>query len=375
MRAMSAQQRARLNTTVGASEFSPHELAPPTISVRITWQAKLRAAYSVLTGKLMSIGDSPLADLKEQTVNANMNIGLIAALALTMVVPVLFDAALGEQTNAYMVTRPAWVGGVYFTFAASSSWALAMSSLFSILTVLVLNETSSAAESHYLVTVASAELSVPFKLTVVGWCSLVVCLLLWLVIVCFNLSAAGECAIGTSGQQSPEEACGPFQYVFTSTLVTINILSLYTIHHAINLTAKLYKCRHKMSSHLRPAAGETQGDGVDSGIVAPATRPPLDPGNYFADPDTETIWCSLRAYLTSNGKRANPLGFREFLIHQAGAGGLSYRAERLADRLFDAKISQQLADAHAALISRLDQGDASSPELAALADLPREIEL
>ena len=107
-----------------------------------------------------------------------------------------------------------------------------------------------------------------------------------------------------------------------------------------------------------------------------ATRPPLDPGNYFTDPDTQTIWSSLQAYLASNGKHANPLGFREFLIRRARAGGLSYKAERLADKLFDAKISQQLAAEHAALISRLDQGDpAASPELAALADLPRDIEL
>ena len=48
---------------------------------------------------------------------------------------------------------------------------------------------------------------------------------------------------------------------------------------------------------------------------------------------------------------------------------LSYRAERLAEKLFEAKISQQLLAEHAALISRRDQGDpASSPELAALAD-------
>ena len=373
---MSAQQRARLNTTVGASEFMTHGSAPPALAVRITWQAKLHAAWAVLTGKMMSVGDSPLADLKDQTINANSNIGLIAALVLTMVVPLLFDAALGEQTNAYMVTRPAWVGTVYFAFAAASAWALAMSTLFSILTVLVLNETAGAAESHYLVHVAEVELSLPFKLTVIGWGSLVVVLVLWLVIVCFNLSAAGECAIGTSGvESSTEEQCGPFAHVFVTTLVVTQIISVYTVHHAINLTAKLYKCRHKMSSHLRLAAGESEGDGVGSHAGAIATRPPLDPGNYFTDPDTEAIWCGLRAYLATNGKHANPLGFREFLIRRAGAGGLSYRAERLADKLFDAKIAQELAAEHAALISRLDQGDPSSPELAALADLPRQVEL
>ena len=215
-----AQQRARLNTTVGASEFMTHGHAPHALTVRITWQAKIRAAWAVLTGKMMSIGDSPLADLKDQTINANTNIGLISALVLTIVVPLLLDAALGEQTNAYMVTHPAWIGSLYFTFAAASAWALAMSTLFSILTVLILNETSSAAESHYLVGVAETELSLPFKLTVVGWCSLVIMLVLWLVIVCFNLSAAGECSIGTVGQEpNDEHACGPFPHVFIATLV------------------------------------------------------------------------------------------------------------------------------------------------------------
>ena len=67
---------------------------------------------------------------------------------------------------------------------------------------------------------AEAELSLPFKLTVIGWCSLVIVLVLWLIIVCFNLSAAGECSIGTVGQESAtEHQCGPFIDAFIATLV------------------------------------------------------------------------------------------------------------------------------------------------------------
>jgi hypothetical protein len=39
---------------------------------------------------------------------------LIAALMLTIVVPIMYDAIYGAETNAYMVTDPAWVGVLYF---------------------------------------------------------------------------------------------------------------------------------------------------------------------------------------------------------------------------------------------------------------------
>ena len=335
------------------------------LSVRVSWKAKLYAAWSVITGKILSVGDSPLVDLKEQTITANTNVGLISALLLNMVFPSVLDAAI--QTNSYVVTQPEWVGKAYFALTTCSAWSLAMSTLFSILTIIVLNETSTAAESQYICTVAKSELTLPFKLTLFGWGNCCFALVLWLVIVCFNLSAIDECSTGK---------CGPFIYIFAIIFVLLNLISLYTFHNAVNLTAKLYKCRHKMTAHLRVTGSGENDVGASSKIVAIA-RPPIDPGSFHTDPEIDVIWRSLEAYCARDRKQANPIGFREFLIRSAGAGGLSYRAERLSEKLFETKLAQQLATEHSELLKRIDEAGPSpaAPELAGLDEFPRELGL
>ena len=93
----------------------------------------VQAAWSIATGQFMTVGDSPLADLKEQTTNMSTNIDLMSALVLTMIVPIMYDAGLGPQNNSYMVTDPFWVGSLYFALACSASWTFAISTVFAVL--------------------------------------------------------------------------------------------------------------------------------------------------------------------------------------------------------------------------------------------------
>ena len=70
-----------------------------------------------MTGNAFSDNDN--ADARAQVITRSSNVGLIAALFLTIVVPIMYDAIYGAETNAYMVTDPAWVGILYFFLLVS----------------------------------------------------------------------------------------------------------------------------------------------------------------------------------------------------------------------------------------------------------------
>jgi len=301
----------------------------PSISIAV----RLRAALALIRGDFLSAGDSPISDPKQQTVDANMNIGLISALVLTILVPTLFDASLSEQTNAYIVTEPAWVGSLYFVTNAVSAWCLALSTLFAILVMLVLGEVPVKNQAQHLIQIAATECRMAFTLTIAGWMLLVVGLILWLVIVSFNLSALDSC----------DDSCGSFPVAFWATLIAINITSAYVFHYAISLVAKLYQSRAKAFGALSPALSEE----------TTSQKRKI----WTANPSCEDIWNHLSNYFDAcEQKDVNPLHFREYVHHASGAMEISYIAGLLIDKLFEAKVAQICIAEHTALCERLDEG-------------------
>jgi len=111
--------------------------------VAVPLGALVRAGRNFLTGRFLCVGDNPLADTREQTMNASMHLGLVSALILTTCVPLLMDAVPGEQTNGFMVTDPDWIGSVYFVATLNGAWSLALASCYAIVVLLVMNECSS----------------------------------------------------------------------------------------------------------------------------------------------------------------------------------------------------------------------------------------
>ena len=68
--------------------------------VHVPISSTLRALWCIATGKFLGVGDHPLADIKQQTINACTNLGLMSALLLTIIVPMLLDAAPGERVSS-----------------------------------------------------------------------------------------------------------------------------------------------------------------------------------------------------------------------------------------------------------------------------------
>lgn len=274
----------------------------------------VQAAWSIATGQFMTVGDSPLADLKEQTTNMSTNIGLMSALVLTMIVPIMYDAGLGPQNNSYMVTDPFWVGSLYFALACSASWTFAISTVFAVLNIMALNETGSSREANHFVMIASTELRTTSDLFTLSWVMLVGVVVLWASIVCFDLSGNEDC----------DESCN-MPGAFAAMIVTCNAISAYACFRACSLIAKLYKCKE------------------NSPIVSWWPRPPnaLTPtADWIHDPTTQEVLGLLSEYLARDKGKVTPTGFKEYLINSSskGAGALSYLAERTADRVFERAI-------------------------------------
>jgi hypothetical protein len=161
-------------------------------AVQVSLKAKAYAFLSMITGSAFSDGDH-IADARAQVMTRSSNVGLIAALFLTIVVPIMYDAIYGAQTNAYMITDPACVVISYFFLLAMLSWAFAMTSLFAILIILVTNQLSTPSEGRYLFTIARAEFIRPVQYLLFGLLTLSIALTLFLIIAFFNLSAVDEC--------------------------------------------------------------------------------------------------------------------------------------------------------------------------------------
>ena len=262
-----------------------------------------------LNGSFLSVGDNPLADTREQTMNANMHLGLVSALILTICVPLLMDAVPGEETNGFMVTDPEWIGAVYFIAAVNSSWSLALATLYAIVVLLVMNECSSAEQGRYLVACAQDEILVPIKMAVWGWIFMIAMLILWLVIT--NFAFTSDC---------PNEGC-KFPVSFGVALGIVQLSSAYCVRGGLRLIAKLYKSQKKFESTSRCQMKES----------------------WYAHPTAAEAEAHLDAYLDRGLEHAHPDAFKVFVIHQtAGAHGLSYYAHKLLERLFEERIQGML---------------------------------
>ena len=310
--------RARLNTSIDNGAFFDQSVRS---GVRVPLMARLRALMALSTGQLMKVGYSPLADVKEEAVNANANVGLISALVLTILVPITFDAAYGPQTNGYIITSPSWVGQVYFVACALSSWAFGLSTLIAVLVILVMNETSTMDQARYLKSIADSEFITPLKLFIMGWGFLIVVLVLWASIVLFDLHRAANC-------DDVSERCGSRPWTFVLMMVGVNLISFLAVNDAALLVAKLYKSRHKLS------------------VALPTGATALQVQEWLVQPSAAIISKQLQTYFQAAGNYATPNGFKEHIVTKSGAGGLSYVADKRIDRLFEEKVSQMVEESH-----------------------------
>ena len=236
---------AKALTHLSCATFKSSRSLQAPNAVQVSLKAKAYAFLSLITGSAFSDGDR-VADARAQVMTRSSNVGLIAALFLTIVVPIMYDAIYGVQTNAYMITDPAWVGISYFFLLAMSSWAFAMTCLFAILIILVTNQLSTPSESSYLFNIARAEFGRPVQYVVVGWNFMIVAVTLWLIIAFFNLNAADECepsrlpstsallSLNVSSDTHSRE-CRWYPELFIALLCGVNALSFHAMNSALKV--------------------------------------------------------------------------------------------------------------------------------------------
>mmetsp|Transcript_23831 Transcript_23831/g.54231 ORF Transcript_23831/g.54231 Transcript_23831/m.54231 type:complete len:129 (-) Transcript_23831:473-859(-) len=82
-----------------------------------------------------------------------------------------------------------------------------------------------------------------------GWLFLIAVLVLWAVIILFDLHRAGDC-------DNESENCGRRPWTFVLMMVGINLISALAVNDAALLIAKLYKSLHKLSVGLRRARAQ-----------------------------------------------------------------------------------------------------------------------
>ena len=179
-------------THLGCATFKISRSWQAPNAVHVSLRAKAIAFLSLMTGSAFEIRGSD-EDARADAESTSTSVGLIAALVLTLVVPLAFDSIYGVQTNAYMVTDPAWVGIIYFFFLTMAAILFAISVGFAILTILVTRQLSTPSEGRYLFTIARAEFIRPVQYLFFGLLTLLIALTLFLIIAFFNLSAVDEC--------------------------------------------------------------------------------------------------------------------------------------------------------------------------------------
>lgn len=296
---------------------------------------KARALLAILSGRFLSVGDSPNVDRKEQCVQANTNIGLISALVLTMLVPVMYDVALGAQTNSYMVTEPMWPGVLLFACTAVSTWMFMLSTIFSIVVILIVGETASQMEGRYLLCLAETESHVPYFFAAGGFGLLFIVCFVWLVIVSFNLTKETNCVASVGAE---DEDC-TYPITFSIVVCCVWGSALWVMNQSMSLVAKLYHVRDLMSQGEIKLPRSSRGASEkprESGVIT---------DDYCIDPSIKELVVAVNQYFDAvSWKAATPDAFREHLIQKSGgACGLSYRANCIIDKVFDAKVSASLA--------------------------------
>lgn len=285
---------------------------------RVPLRAKLSATIALGSGMVFTEGDdSPLANVKEQTISATTNLGLVAALVFTVVVPLLVDASPGQFTNGYIYTSPEWVGKLYFCVCAVCAWNLALVILFGIGVIMIMNETTHERESRYLGDLAGAELMIPYNLMVISFMLLLLLIALWATISLLDMW-------DVDGDIASRGEVGRFYIIYAIVVGIIVSENLYMLYRASALTAKYYKARRTISR-------------TDDS----RQRPDL---SWYADPSAKEVWELLKQYNQLEREHAYPDGFKEFVIFRMRppGGGLSYLADKLVERLFDKWTTEHL---------------------------------
>ena len=344
------QSRRRHQTVVGSPDYAQTVKQFDGVEkIRVTLWSRVLAMKVLLTGEALAVGDTPLANTKEQAMQAAANVGLLAALSLTIVWPMTCDATDSLQTNAYILTSPAPVGQVYFVLLFLCSVGLFASTLATVITMIGLSELSSDHQARYFCSVARSEIMFAVKYLVGAGALFVAAAILMLIIVTFGLGIdPGDCA-GT-------DSCPETWPAMVASLVLTLAIGAHGVLVITSAVAKLYKTMAKFSPVV-------DSDGRASN---PAEE-------YILDAGAAEVWCELHEYLHLNTRLASPVNFKEFLIYRAkGAQALSHRCERLADSLFSAKVKGLILADHQSVCSRLDELRRTDERFA---DFPSELDV
>ena len=234
-----------------------------------------------------------------------------------------------------------------------------MATLYGIASVIVLAQTGSNAEAQYFAQTTQAENQVPFYLTVVGFAFTIVMLLIWIIIILFDLSVdCDDRELSWSQNRSLAENilggnltdvfdadafCPPYPVGLVTTIVLANLISAYAGWHATSLVAKLYQARAKMSTHLADDLVKSWSKDIA--------------GTWTINPKPDEIWKKLSKYFEKFPDSAHPLCFKEYLIRGANAGELSYSADKAVDKMFDHLVAQNLQKQHIAIRSQLKSNE------------------
>lgn len=340
--------RQRLATVVQGPDFARREKRDGVEKLTITFWSRLLALKTLATGEALAVGDTPLADTKEQATAAAANVGLLAALSLTIVWPMACDATDSLQTNAYILSSPAPVGQIYFVMLWVCSVALFMSTLSTVAVMIGLSELTTELQARYFCSVARSELFFSVKYLLVAGFLFMCSGAMLLVITTFDTTVAEDCATTNTCPST-----------LPALVVALTLTSLIGLHGALVVTsavAKIYKTMAKFAPVLQSA--ERKSNPSES---------------YILDAGVVEVWRELSEYWNLNSSLATPLGFKEFLIYRAsGAQALSYRCEQVADSLFKAKVKSLVKKDHESVAKRLDELKRADERFA---DFPTELDV
>ena len=315
--------------------------------------ALMKAQLKVFTLKFFELGDSPLADAREQVIQVHANVGLVSALFLTIVLPNLFDTAKSMQTNALIATNPGWVGSLYFMM---NYWAFAyfcvstMGTVFSMIGIAILPTDV----ANFWMKCARNEMKMPILFMALGISCFSSAMFLWLTIVSFSLYREPQSDIEGFFSESytgtglpitkPDDDTYPndFPVTYALTLITASCLVSIASFAWARGIAIMYKAHEKFQ----------QPDFISS---------------YYLKMTPVEIWGALEAYFLDplHGARANVFDFKEYLLTAPGSKYTSYGAintttDKTINWLFEKKMEKRIMNEAEELIkgvSDLDEKD------------------
>jgi len=325
---MSSLERAATVKTVVNADMIPHvqKAKAAKINVKLGRGTRWAALRSLVGLSVFSIGrTSILADLKAELVSLNTSIGLISALILTMVYPIMYDAVPAEQTNGYLKTSPAAVGCLYFFTISLSTVFFTFATLCTVAVNMFLDLTNSEAEARFFIRVSHTQIrKITVEYLVAGLVTFLGSAVLWMVITLLALQDEGG-DDAASGEQVGDESANSKKWT-ASLILSMCIFGgilVYTGQNLSEIVAKLYK------SHFQF---------LDDGSEA------TDASDYIIDVRSDVLWGLLLEYQKVDGPGVTLNGFKEYIARRVNqhAVSLSAHCDRLAERLFEDHIEQEV---------------------------------